>query len=62
MEESALKPEQFWQAADRHLVRYGASFVPWIIERAKGSYAYDGEGAPTLDVTSGQMSCAECCC
>ncbi len=51
-----LNTEQFWQAADRHLVRYGASFVPRIIERAKGSYVYDSEGAPILDFTSGQMS------
>lgn len=51
-----LNTEQFWQTADQHLVRYGADFVPRIIERAKGSYVYDSEGAPILDFTSGQMS------
>lgn len=48
--------EQFWQAADQHLVRYGAPFVPRIIERASGSYVYDSTGAAILDFTSGQMS------
>ena len=47
---------QFWADADRHLVRYGASFVPRIIKRAKGSYVYDQDGAAILDFTSGQMS------
>lgn len=51
-----LNTDEFWQAADQHLVRYGASFVPRIIERANGSYVYDSEGAPILDFTSGQMS------
>jgi 2,2-dialkylglycine decarboxylase (pyruvate) len=48
--------EQFWRVADRHLVRYGAAFVPRIIERAKGSYVYDTDGTAILDFTSGQMS------
>jgi 2,2-dialkylglycine decarboxylase (pyruvate) len=47
---------QFWNDADRHLVRYGASFVPRIIKSAKGSYVYDQDGAAILDFTSGQMS------
>jgi len=48
--------EQFWQDADRHVVRYGASFVPRIIKRANGSYLYDDDGTAILDFTSGQMS------
>ena len=45
-----------WRDAERNLVRYGASFVPRIIERASGSYVYDSAGTPILDFTSGQMS------
>jgi len=46
----------FWTAARRHLVRYGGSFEPLIIERAQGSYVYDADGRAILDFTSGQMS------
>lgn len=51
-----MDTEQFWSAADRHLVRYGSPFVPRIIKRAKGSYVYDESGTAILDFTSGQMS------
>ena len=51
-----MDAEQFWQDADRHVVRYGASFVPRIIKRANGSYLYDDDGTAILDFTSGQMS------
>jgi 2,2-dialkylglycine decarboxylase (pyruvate) len=51
-----MDSEAFWTAADTHLVRYGASFVPRIIVRAKGSHVYDETGAALLDFTSGQMS------
>src|SRR5882762_8550495 len=47
---------QFWQQARRHLVRYGGSFEPLIIERAQGSFVYDADGRAILDFTSGQMS------
>jgi 2,2-dialkylglycine decarboxylase (pyruvate) len=47
---------QFWQLARRHLVRYGGSFEPLIIERAQGSFVYDADGRAILDFTSGQMS------
>ncbi|WP_394828070.1 aspartate aminotransferase family protein [Pendulispora albinea] len=47
---------QFWARARRHLVRYGGSFQPLIIERAQGSYVYDADGRAILDFTSGQMS------
>ena len=46
----------FWAAADRHLIRYGATFSPRIIARARGSYLYDEQGRAILDFTSGQMS------
>lgn len=48
--------EQFWGSVDEHLVRYGGSFVPAVIERAEGSFVYDGAGRAILDFTSGQMS------
>lgn len=46
----------FWTSARKHLLRYGGSFEPLIIERAKGSYVYDADGRAVLDFTSGQMS------
>lgn len=46
----------FWQNANDHLVRYGGSFTPRIIERGAGSYVYDSDGKALLDFTSGQMS------
>lgn len=51
-----MSTETFWDDADRHLIRYGASFTPRIIERASGSYVYDSDGRAILDFTSGQMS------
>lgn len=47
---------QFWADADRHLIRYGGSFSPEIIERAAGSWLYSASGRKILDFTSGQMS------
>lgn len=46
----------FWAAAGRHLIRYGGSFDPAIIERARGSFVFDADDRPILDFTSGQMS------
>jgi 2,2-dialkylglycine decarboxylase (pyruvate) len=46
----------FWASARKHLLRYGGSFEPLIIERAQGSYVYDADGRAILDFTSGQMS------
>jgi 2,2-dialkylglycine decarboxylase (pyruvate) len=46
----------FWSNAQQHLVRYGATFSPRVIERAAGSYVYDTDGEAILDFTSGQMS------
>jgi 2,2-dialkylglycine decarboxylase (pyruvate) len=47
---------KFWSLAKDHLVRYGGSFLPVIIERARGSFVYDANGRAILDFTSGQMS------
>ena len=46
----------FWSNARRHLIRYGGTFEPMIIERAQGSFVYDADGREILDFTSGQMS------
>jgi 2,2-dialkylglycine decarboxylase (pyruvate) len=45
-----------WSDVDRHLVRYGGTFTPAIIERAEGAFVYDDQGRAILDFTSGQMS------
>lgn len=46
----------FWNDVECHLIRYGATFTPRVIERAAGSYVYDDAGTAILDFTSGQMS------
>ncbi len=46
----------FWHNARRHLIRYGGTFEPMIIERAEGCFVYDADGRAILDFTSGQMS------
>ncbi|MDM4763701.1 aspartate aminotransferase family protein [Galbitalea sp. SE-J8] len=46
----------FWADADAHLLRYGAHWVPEIIDRAAGSFVYTESGRRILDFTSGQMS------
>jgi 2,2-dialkylglycine decarboxylase (pyruvate) len=54
-----MKPDsetEFWENVKAHLVRYGSSFVPMIIERACGSFVYDSRDRAILDFTSGQMS------
>lgn len=42
--------------ASRHLLRYGATFAPFVAERAHGSFVEDAGGRRVLDFTSGQMS------
>ena len=44
--------------AARHLVRYSGAgeFLPFVADRASGSYVYDASGRAVLDFTSGQMS------
>ena len=44
------------QRAARHLVRYGATWSPFVAERAAGAYVEDAAGRRVLDFTSGQMS------
>lgn len=46
----------FWTDVHKHVIRYGASFVPEIIVRAEGSFVYSESGRKILDFTSGQMS------
>lgn len=46
----------FWAQSRQHLIRYGGSFEPLIIERADGCFVYDADGRAILDFTSGQMS------
>ena len=46
---------ELWEAAEKHLVRYGGQFAPFLIERARGSYVFDRDGRAILDFTSGQM-------
>ncbi|VVD60986.1 aspartate aminotransferase family protein [Pandoraea anhela] len=46
----------FWRKARQHLIRYGGTFEPMIVERAQGSFVYDADGRAILDFTSGQMS------
>jgi 2,2-dialkylglycine decarboxylase (pyruvate) len=44
--------------ATRHLVRYQGTgdFLPFVADRAAGSFVYDASGRAVLDFTSGQMS------
>ncbi|MEQ6328068.1 aspartate aminotransferase family protein [Pseudomonas chengduensis] len=46
----------FWRNASNHLIRYGGTFEPMIIERAQGCFVYDADDRAILDFTSGQMS------
>jgi 2,2-dialkylglycine decarboxylase (pyruvate) len=48
-----------WKTANRNLLRYmgvSGEFVPFVPERAEGSWLYDSSGRKVLDFTSGQMS------
>ena len=56
MKNMTTTEEVLWNNASDHLIRYGATFAPFIIERAKGSFVYDIQGKAILDFTSGQMS------
>ncbi|MFE0100479.1 aspartate aminotransferase family protein [Streptomyces sp. NPDC059009] len=51
-----MTADTMWADVERHVVRYGASFTPRIIESASGSYVHDSDGGTLLDFTSGQMS------
>lgn len=50
-----LSEADMWEIVEHHLVRYGGTFAPMLIQRAKGSYLYDRQGRQILDFTSGQM-------
>jgi 2,2-dialkylglycine decarboxylase (pyruvate) len=45
-----------WERANRHLVRYGHSFQPAIIDGARGAFMTTTDGRRLLDFASGQMS------
>jgi 2,2-dialkylglycine decarboxylase (pyruvate) len=47
---------EIWMRAERHLLRYGGDFVPFVPDRAEGTFLYDAGGRRVLDFTSGQMS------
>ena len=51
-----MSADTFWDDVEHHVVRYGPSFTPRIIESAAGSYVHDSAGVAILDFTSGQMS------
>ncbi len=51
-----MSDERDLDRAARHLVRYGATFSPFVAERAHGAYVEDASGRQVLDFTSGQMS------
>ena len=51
-----MSDEADLERATRHLVRYGATFSPFIAERAAGAFVEDAAGRRVLDFTSGQMS------
>lgn len=42
-------------AFDRHLIRYGLPFAPFVVASAKGVVVRDVDGREILDFTSGQM-------
>jgi len=46
----------FRERAERHMLRFGGRFVPFVPVRATGSFVYDAAGRKVLDFTSGQMS------
>ena len=52
---SSADDQELWEAVEKHLVRYGGQFAPFLIERAQGSYVFDRDGRAILDFTSGQM-------
>lgn len=51
-----MNDHEFWSDVERHVARYGGTFVPAIIERAAGSFVHDSTGRAIMDFTSGQMS------
>ena len=57
MDDAAVRSnDTFWARANRHLLRYGGDFVPFVPGRAEGAFLYDANGRRVLDFASGQMS------
>jgi len=54
--DAATRDAALLEVADRHLIRYGGQFLPFVAHHAKGSFVYDAAGRAVLDFTSGQMS------
>ena len=55
-DDGPMSDESELRRAERHLVRYGATWSPFIAERAAGAFVEDASGRRVLDFTSGQMS------
>ncbi len=53
-----MNDEVFWSQAGAHLIRYSGrgGFIPFVADRAEGSFVFDRTGRKLLDFTSGQMS------
>ena len=51
-----MSDERDLERATRHLVRYGATFSPFVAERAAGAFVEDASGRRGPHFTSGQMS------
>jgi 2,2-dialkylglycine decarboxylase (pyruvate) len=51
-----MTDERDLERAQRHLVRYGGTWSPFVAERAAGAFVEDASGRRVLDFTSGQMS------
>ncbi len=56
MPDAAVSPRISVDDPTAHLIRYGGSFSPELIESAAGSYLRTVSGRSLLDFTSGQMS------
>ena len=51
-----MPDDELLQQSTRHLIRYGATWSPFVAERAAGAFVEDASGRKVLDFTSGQMS------
>ena len=51
-----MSQDEALRRAERHRVRYGATWSPFVAERAAGAFVEDASGRRVLDFTSGQMS------
>ncbi len=53
---TSTSSDALWARANKHLVRYGHTFQPVIIDKAQGAVMTTTEGRRILDFASGQMS------